>query len=161
MFLCPLPLKSQSASYFLPLSISFLWFGYLITCCNRFFETVRSVDGSDLTKNKGTVSSRSVILPFNSFLNRGKVLIGSTYGFRDLLPKLCFLALLFLLSSPVLPGCLILSHTPSDTSVSITTMLLVCSPLGLPCFFLLSFVFKFNIIEPTCTISSFLNVVNY
>lgn len=60
--------------------------------------------------NKVLCPLARMILPLNSFLVRGKVLIGSTYGFRKLLPKLCFLALLFMLSSSALPGCLIL-HT--------------------------------------------------
>ena len=42
------------------------------------------------------------------------MLTGSTYGFRELLPKLCFLALLFLLSSNPLRELTYSSHAPSD-----------------------------------------------
>lgn len=97
-----------------------------------------------------------MILPLNSFLVRGKVLIGSTYGFRKLLPKLRFLALLFMLSSSALPGCLIL-HTLYLISVSLTAMSLVCSPLGLPRFSCLLFYYNLfrigNIMFPDDTIT--------
>ncbi len=46
--------------------------------------------------------------------HRGKVLTGSAYGFRKLLPKLCFLALPLLFSPVTLPGHTYSSHAPSD-----------------------------------------------
>lgn len=45
---------------------------------------------------------------------RGKVLTGSTYGFRKLLPKLCFLALPLLFSPTSLSGHTYSSHALSD-----------------------------------------------
>lgn len=45
---------------------------------------------------------------------RGKVLTGSTYGFRKLLPKLCFLALPLLFSPTALSGHTYSSHALSD-----------------------------------------------
>lgn len=50
---------------------------------------------------------------------------------------LCFLALLFVLSSSALPGCLIL-HTLCLPFSSLTAVSLTCSPLGLPNLFLLA-----------------------
>ena len=85
-------------------------------------------------KSKCCVISRVGFFRLTASCSRGKVLIGSTYGFRELLPKLCFLALLFLLSSNTLRELTYSSHALSDIPVSITTMLLACSPLvASPC----------------------------
>lgn len=85
-----------------------------------------------------------LILPFNSFLCRSKVLTGSTCQLSSKCCTLCFLVLLFILSSTALPGYLIL-HTFCLISVSLTAMLLTCSPLGLPNVFLLTLIFTDNL----------------
>lgn len=67
-----------------------------------------------VTRIKYCVISRGWFFHLAASCHRGKVLTGSAYGFRKLLPKLCFLALPLLFSPVTLPGHTYSSHAPSD-----------------------------------------------